>query len=252
MQTITHVIGTAPIRTSSYHDRGAKTEAFLDIQGTKPYRGMIDMKRLILGVAAALMLGAGQAAADGLPSKGAIRGPDGPEVATWSWTGFYLGAGIGYGATEIDFNGQNDGDGILGTVVMGYDRQFAPRWVAGVFADFDFSDISVNVGGLNVDQTYSWSIGARLGTLVTPKTLLYATGGYTQTELEGNLEGTADGYFVGGGLEHMLRDNWTLKLEYRYSEFEADVEQGGVVTGDAELTSHSARLVLSYKFGPRY
>lgn len=212
------------------------------------------MKRLILGVAAALMLGAGQAAADGLPSKGVIRGPDGPEVAPWTWTGFYLGAGIGGGVTEIDVNGANgDGEGILGTVVLGYDRQFGGRWVAGVFADFDFSDISVNVGGVDVDQTYSWSIGARLGALVTPKTLLYATGGYTQTELEGGLEGTADGYFVGAGLEHMLRDNWTLKFEYRYSEFEADVEQGGVVVGDAELTSHTARLVLSYKFGgPRY
>lgn len=212
------------------------------------------MKRLILGVAAALMLGAGQAAADGLPSKGAVRGPDGPEVATWNWTGFYLGAGIGGGVTEVDVNGLNgDGEGILGTVVLGYDRLLGSRWVVGVFADFDFSDISANVGGVDVDQTYSWSIGARLGALVTPRTLLYATGGYTQTELEGLVEGTADGYFVGAGLEHMLRDNWTLKLEYRYSEFEADVvDQGGVAAGDAELTSHTARLVLSYKFAPRY
>jgi outer membrane immunogenic protein len=205
------------------------------------------MKRLILGVAAALMLGAGQAAADGLPNRGGVRGPDGPEpVGTWNWTGFYVGAGIGGGTTEIDVNGVNaDGDGFLGTVIIGYDRQFAPGWVAGVFADFDFSDISV----ADVDQTFSWAIGARLGGLITPKTLLYATGGYTQTELEGGLEGTADGFFVGAGLEHMLRDNWSLRLEYRYSEFEADVEVGGVAAGDAEVTSHTGRLVLSYKFG---
>src|SRR5262245_28815106 len=208
---------------------------------------MIHMKRLILGVAAALMLGAGQAAADGLPNRGGVRGPDGPEpVGTWNWTGFYVGAGIGGGTTEIDVNGVNaDGDGFLGTVIIGYDRQFAPGWVAGVFADFDFSDISV----ADVDQTFSWAIGARLGGLITPKTLLYATGGYTQTELEGGLEGTADGFFVGAGLEHMLRDNWSLRLEYRYSEFEADVEVGGVAAGDAEVTSHTGRLVLSYKFG---
>lgn len=209
------------------------------------------MKRLIAGVAAALMLSAGQAAADGLPDSGAVRGPEGPEVATWNWTGFYLGAGIGGGMLDVetDVFGDGDGEGILGTVVLGYDRQFGPRWVAGMFADFDFSDISADVGGFDVDQTYSWSVGGRLGGLITPKTLLYGTGGYTQTELEGGLEGTADGYFVGAGMEHMLRENWTLKLEYRYSDFEADVDVGG----DAELSSHTGRLVLSYKFGgPRY
>ncbi len=212
------------------------------------------MKRLILGVAAALMLSAGQAAADGLPSRGAVRGPDGPVVGTWNWTGFYIGAGIGGGVLEIETDaiGDGDGDGILGTVVIGYDRQFGPGLVAGVFADFDFSDISARVGGADVDQTYSWSVGARLGGLITPKTLLYATGGYTQAELEGNLDGTADGYFVGAGLEHMLRENWTLKLEYRYSELQADVVIGGVAAGDADFSSHTGRLVLSYKFGHRY
>jgi outer membrane immunogenic protein len=212
------------------------------------------MKRLILGLAAALMLSTGQAAADGLPSRGAVRGPEGPEVGTWNWTGFYVGVGIGGGSLEVesDAAGNGDGDGILGTVVVGYDRQFGPGLVAGVFADFDFSDISANVGRADVDQTYSWSIGARLGGLITPKTLLYATGGYTQTELEGVLDGTADGYFVGAGLEHILRDNWTLKLEYRYSAFQADVVENGAAAGDADLTSHTGRVVLTYRFPYRY
>jgi outer membrane immunogenic protein len=176
-------------------------------------------------------------------------------AGTWNWTGFYLGVGIGGGATEIDALGQNgDGEGILGTVIVGYDRQFGPGLVAGVFADFDFSDITAEVGGNvgDVDQIYSWSIGARLGGLITPKTLLYGTAGYTQTELEGGLEGTADGYFVGAGLEHILRDNWTVKFEYRYSDFEADVVSGGVNDGDAELTSHTGRVVLTYRFPHRY
>src|SRR5262245_31077504 len=211
------------------------------------------MKRLILGVAAALMLSAGQAAADGLPSRGGVRGEGPPEVGTWNWTGFYLGVGIGGAVTEIDALGQNgDGEGILGTVIVGYDRQFGPGLVAGVFADFDFSDISTRVGADDVDQVYSWSIGARLGGLITPKTLLYGTAGYTQTELEGGLDGTADGYFVGAGLEHVLRDNWTSKFEYRYSEFEADVVSGGNDAGDADLTSHSGRVVLTYRFPHRY
>jgi outer membrane immunogenic protein len=208
---------------------------------------MIDMKRLILGVAAALMLGAGQAAADGLPDRGVVRGPDGPVATPWNWTGFYLGAGIGGGVLDTDIAGiDGNGEGILGTVVIGYDRQLASGWVAGVFADFDFADISAEGSGIDVDLNHAWSIGARLGGLVTPKTLLYATGGYTQAEFNSDvlgISGAEDGYFVGAGIEHMLRENWSLKLEYRYSDFSND---------DDDLTSHTGRLVLNYKFPQRY
>src|SRR5262245_33160909 len=147
---------------------------------------MIDMKRLILGVAAALMLGVGQTAADGLPSRGGVRGPEAPEVRTLNWTGFYMGAGVGYGALDLNFadldnegslvNVNVNGEGFLGTAVIGFDRQFG-SWVAGVFADVDFSDISENVGASTLDHNYSWAVGARLGGLVTPKTLLYGTVG---------------------------------------------------------------------------
>jgi len=215
---------------------------------------MNDMKRLILGVAAALMLSAGQAAADGLPDRGAVRGPDGPVAGTWNWTGFYLGVGIGGGSQEVEGIQEVGtgnavdvgGEGVLGTVVLGYDRQFGPGLVAGVFVDYDFSGISEDLGnGQSFDHNYSWSVGARLGGLITPKTLLYGTAGYTQAEFEltGFNADTADGYFVGAGIEHMLRENWALKLEYRYSDYEGDLF-------DTEL--HTGRVVLSYKFPHRY
>jgi outer membrane immunogenic protein len=213
------------------------------------------MKRLILGVAAALMLSAGQAAADGLPDRGGVRDHDGPIGGAWNWTGFYVGAGIGGGVLEVESDvASGDGEGFLGTVVFGYDRQFAPGWVVGVFVDVDFTDFSADVNGDSVDQTYAWSVGGRLGGLITPKSLLYATGGYTQAEFEGALDGTADGYFVGAGFEHMLHHNWTLKLEYRYTELQAGVvDQVGNDAGDADFSSHTGRLVLTYKFGgPRY
>jgi outer membrane immunogenic protein len=212
------------------------------------------MKRLILGVAGALMLGAGQAAADGLPSRGTVRGPD---VAAPAWTGFYLGAGIGAGAQDVGVNSVVDfgGDGIFGTALIGYDRALGSRWVAGVFADYDFSGISGdslagNGATVSLDHNYSWSVGGRLGMLVTPTTLLYGTGGYTQAEFEvaGAVSETFDGYFVGAGMETFLRDNWTLKLEYRYADF-GESELAG---GDVDPSLHTARVVLSYKFGHRY
>src|SRR5262249_36825001 len=120
--------------------------------------------------------------------------------------------------------------------------------VAGVFVDYDFSGISDDLGnGQSFDHNYSWSVGARLGGLITPKTLLYGTAGYTQAEFELTGAGAElfDGYFVGAGIEHMLRENWTLKLEYRYAEYEG--QDVGVDT-----TLQTGRVVLTYKFPTRY
>jgi outer membrane immunogenic protein len=218
------------------------------------------MMRVILGVAAALMLCAGQVAAEGLPSTRAVRGP---EVAgTTNWTGFYIGAGIGGGAQALAFRptpGTTDlgGEGGFGTVVLGYDHQIGARWVAGVFTDFDFSDVSGKVavvgGGLRFDHNYTWSVGARVGTLVNPTTLVYGTGGYSQAEFEisglANDSNTFEGYFVGAGIETFLRENWALKLEYRFSDFGEDVF--GAPGNFLDPSLHTARLVLSYKLGHR-
>jgi outer membrane immunogenic protein len=232
------------------------------------------MKRLILGVAAALILSAGQAAADGLPSKGHVKSA--AAEAAPNWNGFYLGVGIGAGAFRADkpvsiegyelANTEFGGEGVFGTVTVGYDRVIRPGWVAGVFADYDFgssmssdSDLLL-IGPFSIDHNFSWAIGARLGFLTNPGTLLYGTVGYTQAEFEPSaryLPGffkspTFDGYFVGAGVETFLRDNWTLKLEYRYSKFDDEtIFSYDGLKADLDPSTHTARLVLSYKFDHR-
>src|SRR5262245_25196712 len=115
------------------------------------------MKRLILGVAAALLL-AGPAVADGLPDRGRVKDIDTP---TPKWTCFDIGGGVGGGAVvhelSVDYYGQNlltfdgvGGEGVFGTVIIGYDRLIRPGWVAGVFADYDFSNISTDVSVLSL------------------------------------------------------------------------------------------------------
>jgi outer membrane immunogenic protein len=226
------------------------------------------MKRLILGVAAALLLSAGPAAADGLPSKGAIKAA--PVATGPNWNGFYVGVGIGAGALVADkpvtiygheiSSTEFGGEGVFGILTIGYDRVLRPGWVGGVFADYDFgssisSDSSSFFGGsASIDQNHSWAIGARLGFLTSPGTLVYGTVGYTQTELDVFRFGseTFDGYFVGAGIETFLRDNWTLKLEYRYSDFGSEtVFDGGQFSAELDPSTHTARLVVSYKFGHR-
>ncbi len=225
------------------------------------------MKRLILGVAAALLLSAGPAAADGMPTKGRVADP--VAAAGPNWNGFYVGVGIGAGAMLNDVSVGFDhpklpelfsfdrlgGEGIFGTVTIGYDRVIRPGWVAGIFADYDFgsnmsSDVSLFFGLLNgsIDHEHSWAIGGRLGFLTNPSTLLYATAGYTQAEFDIGSSETFSGYFVGAGVETFLRDNWTLKLEYRFSQFDEE-NFGDFITVGIDPSMHTARLVLSYKFG---
>jgi outer membrane immunogenic protein len=229
------------------------------------------MKRLILGVVAALILTAGQATADGLPSKGHVKAA---EPAS-NWNGFYLGLGIGGGALVADkpisiygyefASTEYGGEGAFGTVTIGYDRVIRPGWVAGVFVDYDFgSGISsestlIPFGPFSIDHNYSWALGARLGFLANSGTLIYGTVGYTQAEFEPSFHyapgffksPTFDGYFVGAGVETFLRPNWTLKLEYRYADYGSETVFGdpNYFGGELDPSTHTARLVLSYKFG---
>jgi outer membrane immunogenic protein len=240
------------------------------------------MKRMILGIAAALMLSAGPAIADGMPTKGSIKAA--PVAAGPNWNGFYVGVGIGAGALvadkpvtgqyyDYDYTLQSykitssefGGEGVFGTVTIGYDRLLRPGWVGGVFTDYDFgSSISSEVfnvfpttafgGSASIDHNYSFAIGARLGFLTSPGTLIYGAAGYTQIELDVFRYDTEtfSGYFVGAGIETFLRDNWTLKLEYRYSDFGSEtVFDSHRVTAELDPSTHTARLVLSYKFGHR-
>jgi outer membrane immunogenic protein len=186
----------------------------------------------------------------------------------------------------------------FGTVGLGYDFQMAPKWLFGVLADYDFAssqDASVSGGGavflgpddggagvtLSTEMGDTWSVGARLGYLINQRTLVYAMGGYSEAEfsLSGSVEGNLgpidfgpysvssgkswrQGYFVGGGLETMLAENLSAKLEYRYAQYDGgsfDVEDtfsingtDGDVIGGASMSDpdvHSIRAALSWRFG---
>jgi outer membrane immunogenic protein len=184
-----------------------------------------------------------------------------------TWTGIHVGLGVGGEAVDhrLSSGGTSfDGiasTGVIGTVEVGYDRQMG-SFVAGVYFNYDFGDnVSTNLKtslGAGIDaaiaQTDSWSAGGRLGYLVNPSTLAYALGGYTQSRFE--LQGVSalswgrdlDGWTVGGGLETKLAPNWTLKGEYRYTEFESVKPFKNLSAVHLDSSVQSARLVLSYKF----
>lgn len=144
--------------------------------------------------------------------------------------------------------------------------------------------VNDNNGNILDDATYkteweigdSWGIGGRLGFLVHESALVYALGGYTQAKIKGEVDlqaannsevGTShsdssweDGWFVGGGVEALLTENISLKGEYRYADYgsvkidsdDFDDTSGMIHDGssqEADITVHSVRAVLSYRFG---
>ena len=154
-----------------------------------------------------------------------------------SWTGFYLGAGWGYGMWDADTTPVNDatgasltsevnnaGKGWLAKFTAGYDYQLNSNIVAGIFANYDPADLkgTTNTGastsffnplGGTEKESWDWDVGGRVGWLLTPAILTYVDGGYTQAHFDAisvnNLTTGAatgqlaardyDGWFFGSG-----------------------------------------------------
>lgn len=196
-----------------------------------------------------------------LTSQAAAQSPEGP----WRWTGFYIGAGVGGGAalqtqsmTDIFGTiGETTGaGGALATLTAGYDVRINQNLVAGAFIDADVSNMSnPNFGMMSLpfDHRYSLSIGGRLGFLATPATLWYVAAGYTRANFTFAILGDFDfdGVFFGAGVETRLTGNWSLRGEYRYTQFASEqlLDLCGCGSFDAEASMHTGRVVLVYALG---
>jgi outer membrane immunogenic protein len=245
------------------------------------------MKRIWLTTAFAL-LGTVSAVAADLSARTYKKAPAMIAPAT-NWTGFYVGGGFGYGSyqgeqSSLGLNGlpganspsTGGGKGWLATVTTGFDLQFADRFVAGVFADYDFNEIKgrvldfANAGVIARGPRDGWSVGGRLGVLATPSTLVYATGGYTQADFRADnanffigttpadreAGSTHHGWFGGVGVETMLGQNWSGRLEYRYADYDSERGARFNFAGTTALgltetdpVVQTMRASLAYKFG---
>ena len=211
-------------------------------------------------------------------------------AADWSqfYIGAGLGADVLTGQGQ--FQGQSDDDddddddtlsgrgsapigGDLGvSITAGADYQLNRLLVAGAFVTYDWSNIDtsasitdgvdfVNANLLKID--HGWTVGGRLGVLATSSTMIYGLLGYSSLELDDITVASTiganftlalpdkGGWTVGGGFEHKLNHNVSLRGEYRYTDFGKETVFNdpaiGTVTGDSQ--NHTARLVAAYRFG---
>jgi outer membrane immunogenic protein len=225
------------------------------------------MTRLLLW-SFALMALIGAANAADLPPQAPARAPAmvPAPAPVYSWTGFYLNAGGGYGIWQAMNSTLTPagvcaacatqtlgGRGYLGTAGGGFDYQFNDWLVAGIFADYDFMSLKGTiqdnfVAGFtgNINETWAWAAGVRGGWLITPQIFSYFNGGVTETRFGSAsltpLAGgaivdttpafTKTGWFLGGGVEttlNLLGPGWFLRSEYRYSSYNtSNVPETGV------------------------
>jgi outer membrane immunogenic protein len=225
-------------------------------------------------------------------------------VPMWSWDGTYVGVNVGVGipdsprdTTVIDptpvptpiftTSDRTDRAGVVGGAQAGINKVVLPWLLLGLEADIQGADLQQSnrllypaglqgPGSFADSQTrLNWfgTLRGRAGWLVTPETMLYATGGLAFGEVKLNqtafsaaggntttssASDTKAGWTVGAGIESRLwNSNWTAKAEYFYVDFRNLTTSTvlGVLplnqVTSADFTTHVVRVGVNYKL-PNY
>ena len=144
----------------------------------------------------------------------------------------------------------------LGGVIAGIEGEFADSDVKGTASDLITTGDSFR---LNTDRDLY--VGARVGFTLTPSTLLYAKGGYTNAKFESRFNDgagtifnngvTADGYRLGAGVEqkfNLFGPSGFIKAEYRYSNYKnLDIGQDDFDL-ETDIDRHQAVVGLGVRF----
>ncbi len=200
------------------------------------------------------MAGVSSAMATDLSTSASLTERARPRAAAlYNWTGFYIGANVGYSWGNSDFTyafpgitgaGSTSPRGILGGVGGGYNWQ-SRQLLLGIEGDIQFTDqdndslaLCLNVRACTrtffvAKQSLPWfaTLRGRVGYASADDWLIYFTGGVAwgrlKTEVTGQLAGpgtefaasastTKTGWTIGGGVERPLGGRITLKVEYLY------------------------------------
>ena len=217
------------------------------------------LKIVVLAAVSVFALSSAASAAD-LPSRRLAPAPV-AAAPVFVWSGLYAGLQLGYAWDRVNWNidaalpgwtvatpGSEKKSGVVGGGHVGYLFQPGPV-VLGLEADLEGS--SIQGSGIR------GSGRARLG-FAFDRTLVYATGGVAFTQQSYNryntafgastYNTTAVGWTAGAGVECMIAQNWSARLEYRYSDFGKASFSTPVASLSTRRTENAVRLGVSYHF----
>ena len=240
-------------------------------------------------VAAIVVISATGAQAADLPARTYTKAPALVE-SIYNWTGFYVGGHVGYAWSPVSYT-HNETAGVGGAILnsvgynpepagftgggqIGYNYQFANRFVLGIEASYSYFDESASASVVAAPprtRTTSvsdiWSVSGRLGYAFS-NALVYVKGGYANAELSfsntlnatgavlGQSSTRADGYVLGAGLEYAITPNWSVAGEYNFYDFNPGNQQqtlnGAPVAAfnsGIDFNIHQVLVKLNYRFG---
>jgi outer membrane immunogenic protein len=232
---------------------------------------MRTIRSIFLALLASVAFTQPSAAADlgGGPRRPVYDAPLRHEPA-FSWTGLYIGAHIGYGWSDADWqfaltpgvSTSHNGSGGLAGGQIGYNIQMR-QYVFGVEADLSSAWLEGNTAcpapAFNCGHSVDWlaSVRGRAGVTVNGnRTLLYGTAGVAWADVEykdagGGSSETHVGWVAGAGIEHMLTANLSARAEYLYYGFDSVTAPAGALGGgpaSLEPSTQTVRFGLNYRF----
>ena len=199
----------------------------------------------------------------------------------------------GTDANILDLVGGSFGEGpqgVIGGAHLGYNIQPNPWFVAGIEASVDGTSLRKTVvvpladfagdtfGSMTASSNagVQGSVRGRLG-IAFDRVLLYGTGGVAITSFNTTyfdttgfftgvpgtnttISNTRAGFTFGGGIEYAVTDNWSVRAEYRYSNFGHITDYpfanpnnfvlpaGGFVVAQHYLNESQVQVGFSYRF----
>jgi outer membrane immunogenic protein len=239
---------------------------------------------LLVGSALAVLIASQAGAAERAVRAPVYKAPPATAMATYDWSGFYVGVygatghgSSGFYAASSGFDeGEFDVTGWLAGGQIGFNWQVGAV-VLGVEADGGFADVHgdrvsgafpTDRIGTSIDRI--GTVAARLG-YADGNALFYAKAGAAWAHNEQafsniaarvtytTVDDTRWGWMVGAGVEYGIAPNWSLKLEYNYMDFGTahyrdlacplDFCTDGLFDEDIAQRIHVVKIGVNYRFG---
>ncbi len=227
------------------------------------------LRKLLTTTALVCFAGSAALAAD-LPStkEAPIYAP--PPPPAFTWTGVYIGGQVGYGWGTSNVYNVTDAvtepnltqSGIVGGAHIGYNYQVS-QFVFGLEGDVNGSSESNSQFNAPVEygiRKYGdASIRGRIG-YAFDRVLIYATGGgaygdFHTTYNDGTVYDSFNhgrfGWTAGGGIEYAIDNNWSVRAEYRYTDYGSISDYPVTVANDTvsqHIRDNRIQVGFSYKF----
>lgn len=181
-------------------------------------------------------------------------------AAAAPFSGFRVEGQIGWDNPVVDYdiytangvyvgNYHNSRSGFMYGGEVGYDLPLSDILRLGALFTFNGTTVDVqpqygvNLYDFNAKIGTNWNLGARMGFLVAPATMLYGTLGYAQTAIRyyytDNVvpansweeKRTYGGFLFAAGAEQAFGERFYGKLEYRYQNYQDGVSRNQIVGG---------------------